>query len=176
MTTDERPDGGPGVEPRPAVDPPPAADVAVPRDVVAGPAGPDAGATAAGGAPPAEATAAGEATGATAAPAADALTADPAPGAAETGVATPSDPPDADTLAAVATPATIRRAPKVSAFITAGAVLGIVVGWVLASVFTGTTGEARTAVVLVTTVAAGVLGGLVGGGLATVADRRSTRR
>ena len=84
--------------------------------------------------------------------------------------------PDDETLAAIATPATVRRAPRFGPFIGAGAVLGGLVAWVLVLVFSGTTGEARTAVVLIVTAGGAILGGLVGAALAAAADRRSTRR
>jgi hypothetical protein len=84
--------------------------------------------------------------------------------------------PDADALAAIATPATVRRAPRIGRFIGAGVLVGVVVGWISASVASGTSGEARTLVVLVTTAALALLGGLIGAWLGTSADRRSRGR
>ena len=90
-------------------------------------------------------------------------------------------------LAQVAEPATVRHAPKFGAFITAGALVGIVVALVLVAVirpdaplvadgsgfisFLDGEGAVRT----VMGVAGAVLGGLVGGALAVLADRRSVR-
>jgi hypothetical protein len=91
-------------------------------------------------------------------------------------------------LAAVAEPAVVRHAPKYGAFITAGAVVGIVVALVLVAIirpeapwvsdgsgfisFLDGEGAVRT----VMAVAGAVLGGFVGGALAVLADRRSVRR
>jgi F0F1-type ATP synthase assembly protein I len=83
--------------------------------------------------------------------------------------------PDEATLAAIATPATGRRAPKVSAFITVGVLLGLVIGWVVGALGTGTTGEGRTGAILLTMLGFVVLGAIVASGLAVVADRRSLR-
>jgi hypothetical protein len=82
-------------------------------------------------------------------------------------------PPDPGELEAVATPATLRRAPRFGAFLRTGALAGAVVGLVLAIAFTGTEGEARTAAILLTTAGVAVLGTLVSAGLAVAADRRS---
>lgn len=96
--------------------------------------------------------------------------------------------PDEATLAGVAEPARVRRAPKIGAFITAGVLLGALIGLVLAlvagpgsdlvadgtafiSILDGQ-GGAR----LVCAVAGAVLGGLAGAGAAVAADRRSVRR
>lgn len=91
-------------------------------------------------------------------------------------------------LARVAEPAVVRRAPKFGAFITAGALLGIVVALVLVAVvrpevawvadgsgfisFLDGEGAVRT----VMAVAGAVVGALVGGALAVLADRRSVKR
>ncbi|MDM7832369.1 histidine kinase [Cellulomonas edaphi] len=88
-------------------------------------------------------------------------------------------------LEATATPATVRRAPKFSAFITFGALGGMVLGLLLAVVihpekrliadgtgfisFLDGEGAVRTVMV----VAVGVVGAFVGGALAVRADRRS---
>jgi len=90
-------------------------------------------------------------------------------------------------LLATAQPATVRRAPKYSVFIAAGAIVGIVLGLVLVAVvdpqvrwvsdgsgflpFLEGEGAVRTVVAL----GLGVVGGFVGGALAVLADRRSTR-
>ncbi|MFC4613547.1 histidine kinase [Cellulomonas algicola] len=97
----------------------------------------------------------------------------------------PPVPSEAELLA-TARPATVRRAPKYSVFIGAGAIVGIVVGLVLVAVLKDPqvrwiadgTGfvwflEGEGAVRTVTAVALGVLGGFVGGALAVLADRRS---
>ncbi|MEZ0447175.1 histidine kinase [Cellulomonas sp. ICMP 17802] len=96
--------------------------------------------------------------------------------------------PSEQELAQVAQPATVRHAPKFGAFITAGALVGIVVGLVLTAViqpeipraadgsgfisFLDGEGAVRTWMV----VAGAVLGGFVGGLVAILADRRSVRR
>ena len=87
----------------------------------------------------------------------------------------------------MAQPATVRHAPKYGAFITAGALVGIVVALVLVAVrpevpwvadgsgfisFLDGEGAVRT----VMAVAGGVLGGFLGGALAVLADRRSVAR
>jgi hypothetical protein len=87
----------------------------------------------------------------------------------------PAPVPDADTLERIATPAELRRAPKVSAFITTGVLVGVVLGWLLAVLGSGTSGEARTGAILLTAGGLGVLGATVGAGLAALADRRSVR-
>ncbi|WP_210767617.1 histidine kinase [Cellulomonas humilata] len=96
--------------------------------------------------------------------------------------------PSEQELAAVAEPATVRHAPKYGAFITAGALVGVVVALVLVAIirpaapwvsdgsgfisFLDGEGAVRT----VMAVAGAVLGGFVGGALAVLADRRSVRR
>jgi hypothetical protein len=94
--------------------------------------------------------------------------------------------PDEHELKRVATPATFRRAPKFSVFIGAGALVGAVLGLVLAFLTRGSavdvgtgfipvlggTGTARLEIVL----ALALLGALVGGVFAIGADRRSIRR
>ena len=93
--------------------------------------------------------------------------------------------PSEDELERTATPATVRRAPKFSAFITFGALGGMLLGFLLAVIvhpevrlvadgsgfisFLDGEGAVRTVMV----VAGGVLGGFVGGALAVRADRRS---
>ena len=90
-------------------------------------------------------------------------------------------------LLATAQPATVRRAPKFSAFIIVGALVGIVLGLVTNLVlranvplvaegtgfisFLDGEGTIRLLVMLL----GGVVGGFVGGALAVLADRRSTR-
>ena len=96
--------------------------------------------------------------------------------------------PSEQELAQVAQPATVRHAPKYGAFITAGAVVGILVGLVLTAViepaiprvadgsgfisFLDGEGAVRTWMAA----AGAVLGGFVGGLVAILADRRSVRR
>ncbi len=91
-------------------------------------------------------------------------------------------------LQRVATPATVRRAPKLSVFMTVGGLLGILIALVLVqvtasdgargsdgagfiSVFDGL-GSVRFLVGL----ALGVFGALAGGAVAVVLDRRSARK
>ncbi|MDQ0375022.1 histidine kinase [Cellulomonas humilata] len=96
--------------------------------------------------------------------------------------------PSEEELARVAEPATVRHAPKFGAFITAGALVGIVVALVLVAVvrpevpwvadgsgfisFLDGEGAVRT----VMAVAGAVLGGFLGGLAAVLADRRSVRK
>ncbi len=87
----------------------------------------------------------------------------------------PAPVPDADTLARLAAPAELRRAPQISAFITTGVLVGVVLGWLLAVLASGTSGEGRTGAILLTAGGLGVLGATVGAGLAALADRRSVR-
>jgi hypothetical protein len=105
--------------------------------------------------------------------------ADPSPGQAgvpgERAVPEEAAAPNEATLAAVATPAAVRRAPRIGAFVRTGVLLGAVVGWLLAILFTGTTGEGRTGSILLTTVGLAGFGALLGAGAAALADRRSTR-
>jgi hypothetical protein len=91
-------------------------------------------------------------------------------------------------LAREAQPATVRHAPKFGAFITAGALVGIVVALLLTLVVqpdvprvSDGSGflpflDGENAVRTVMAVAGAVLGGFLGGLLAVVADRRSVRR
>ncbi|QGQ18448.1 histidine kinase [Cellulomonas sp. JZ18] len=95
--------------------------------------------------------------------------------------------PSEEELARIATPATVRRAPRYGAFLRAGALLGAVVGLVLALVL-GPAGagagtdvgvlpflDGRNTVVALATLTGVVVGLLVGALLALRADRRSTR-
>ncbi|NNH07010.1 histidine kinase [Cellulomonas fimi] len=93
--------------------------------------------------------------------------------------------PSEDELLATARPARVRRAPKFSVFIGAGAIVGFVLGLVLVAVVrppvawvadgSGFIGflDGEGAVRTVTAVGLAVLGGFVGGALAVLADRRS---
>ncbi|KRD44124.1 histidine kinase [Cellulomonas sp. Root930] len=96
--------------------------------------------------------------------------------------------PSEEELAAVAEPAVVRHAPKYGAFITAGALVGIVAALILVAIvrpdvpwvadgsgfisFLDGEGAVRT----VMAVGGAVLGGFVGGAFAVLADRRSVRR
>ena len=96
-----------------------------------------------------------------------------------------ADPTEAELLR-TAVPATVRRAPRYGAFITAGMIVGLVVGLTLAVVldrgsvtdaggvlpFLGGSNGPR----LLSALTGGALGVLVGAGLALWADRRSLRR
>lgn len=95
--------------------------------------------------------------------------------------------PTEDELARTAEPATVRHAPKFGAFITAGALVAVVVALVLTEVVqpelpreADGSGfmpflDGENAVRTVMAVAGAVLGGFVGGLLAVLADRRSVR-
>jgi len=108
------------------------------------------------------------------------------PAAVPEAVAVP-EPTEAE-LAEVAEPALVRRAPKVGAFLTAGVLLGALLGLVAALV-AGPSSELRPdgsafigvldgqgGVRLASAFAGALLGALVGAGLALLADRRSVRR
>lgn len=96
--------------------------------------------------------------------------------------------PSEEELLRVAVPATVRRAPRYGAFLVAGALVGMVVGLVVALATAGTSGVTgddggvlpflggQDGVRWILLATGGVLGVLVGGALALVADRRSTRR
>lgn len=99
----------------------------------------------------------------------------------------PAPVPDEAELARVAEPATVRRAPKFGAFLTAGVLLGAVLGFVVA-VVTGSAveGDGGTGFIsfldgqgsarLLVALAGALLGALVAGTAAILADRRSVRR
>lgn len=99
--------------------------------------------------------------------------------------------PTEQELERVAADATVRRAPKFRAFITAGALLGLVIGLVLALVFARADSgqlaaeqgqafisafEGEGAIRFLSAAAGAVLGGLLGAAAAVWADRRSVRR
>jgi len=96
--------------------------------------------------------------------------------------------PSESELIREAQPATVRHAPKFGAFITAGAIVGIVVALVLTQAIqpdvprvSDGSGflpflDGENAVRTVMAVTGAVLGGFVGGLVAVVADRRSVRR
>ncbi|GAA2721830.1 hypothetical protein [Cellulomonas aerilata] len=84
--------------------------------------------------------------------------------------------PDDATLAEIAEPAQLRRAPRIGAFITTGVLVGAVAGWLLAVLGSGTSGEARTGAILLTAAGLAALGAILGSGFAALADRRSVRR
>ncbi len=104
----------------------------------------------------------------------------------------PAEPqlPTEEQLEQIAEDATVRRAPKIGAFITAGALLGIVLGFVLALIFANadpgalaaeqgqafiSAFEGEGAIRFISAAAGGCLGALVGAGAAVWADRRSRR-
>lgn len=100
---------------------------------------------------------------------------------------TPVPVPDEDELLRVAEPASVRRAPKFGAFVTAGVLLGAVLGFAVALV-TGSSveGDGGTGFIsfldgqgsarLLVSLAGATLGALVAGIAAIAADRRSVRR
>ena len=114
---------------------------------------------------------------------------DPQPTEPEQSPVTPDEDalPTPEELAA-APDATVRHAPKFGAFITAGAIVGFVVGLVATALVnpevplvTDGSGflpflDGENAVRTVMAVSGAVLGGFVGGLLAVIADRRSVRR
>jgi hypothetical protein len=95
--------------------------------------------------------------------------------------------PTEDELAATAQDAYVRRAPKIGAFLTVGVLLGALVGLVVAliagpgspirpdgSAFISVL-DGQGSVRLIMALSGGVLGALIGAGLAVRADRRSVR-
>ena len=112
----------------------------------------------------------------------------PTPGDAPDRTPEAPEVPDEATLAEVAEPARVRHAPRIGAFITAGALLGALLGLVLALVAGPGSGlvadgsafisvlDGQGGARLVCAVAGAALGALVGAGLAVAADRRSVRR
>jgi hypothetical protein len=112
----------------------------------------------------------------------------PAEGSDTDTAAAPGPVPSEAELEQIAEPATVRRAPRYGAFLVAGGVLGLVAGIALA-VLTGPDSPVRStgggflpfldgqgAVRTVMGVTGAVVGVVVGGLLALVADRRSGRR
>ncbi|WP_263118194.1 ATP synthase subunit I [Cellulomonas sp. RIT-PI-Y] len=99
--------------------------------------------------------------------------------------------PTEEQLERVAEDATVRRAPKIGAFITAGALLGLVIGFLLAVLFARadeatlaadagqafiSAFEGEGAIRFLSAVAGGCLGALLGAAAAVWADHRSRRR
>ncbi len=97
--------------------------------------------------------------------------------------------PDEAWLAAHAEPASVRRAPKLAAFVVAGALVGLVVGVVLALLADPSSGigedsgggvlpmlGGRNGVRVVVGLAGAFVGGMLGAAAALAADRRSTPR
>ena len=75
-----------------------------------------------------------------------------------------------------ARPVPVRRAPKFGAFITAGIVVGAVIGGLLGAVAPGGLLDNRTPAIVISAIGLGGLGALVAAGLAAWADHRSGRR
>lgn len=103
----------------------------------------------------------------------------------------PDEIPSEQELEELARDATVRRAPKIGAFITAGALIGIVLGFLIALLFAqanpedlaASQGQAfisafegEGAIRFLSAVAGGCIGALLGAGAAVWADRRSVRR
>ena len=99
-----------------------------------------------------------------------------------------ADVPSEAELARIATPATVRRAPRYRAFLVTGALVGMVVGLVVAFATAAGSGVGESdggvlpflggqnGVRWILAVSFGVVGTFVGGAIAVLADRRSTRR
>lgn len=96
----------------------------------------------------------------------------------------PRQVPDAEELARVAEPATVRRAPRYRAFVLSGVVVGVLVAFVLVLTLGGGRDDAPdsglpdlgTAPVLIfTALTFAVVGALLGGLIALLLDRRSRR-
>lgn len=113
---------------------------------------------------------------------------EPVTGAPAAPADVPAAAPDEAELARVATPATVRRAPRYGAFLVTGALVGMVAGLVVAfatAAGSGVAGEdggvlpflgGQNGVRWVLALGLGVVGAFVGGALAVLADRRSARR
>ncbi|MFS0705551.1 hypothetical protein AB6N23_13625, partial [Cellulomonas sp. 179-A 9B4 NHS] len=104
----------------------------------------------------------------------------------ESASSVPAAPPSEAELERVATPATVRRAPRYRSFMVAGALVGAVVGLVLALVLAdgdavgGGGGmlpflDGVSGVRALSTLTGAVVGTFAGGLAAVLADRRSTR-
>ncbi|WP_250443771.1 histidine kinase [Actinotalea sp. C106] len=88
----------------------------------------------------------------------------------------PAPVPDAEELERVATPASVRRAPRYRGFVVAGALLGILVAVPTVLLWRGGTNELGLGpVVVFTGLTLAVLGAILGAVVAVVADRRSRR-
>ncbi len=99
----------------------------------------------------------------------------------------PAAVPSEDELARIATPATVRRAPRYRAFVVTGALVGALVGLVLALALASGSGAASTSVGMLPlldgqngvralcALGGAVVGVFAGGALALLADRRSRR-
>lgn len=110
-----------------------------------------------------------------------------APGADPDDRAEPAVVPSEDELARIATPATLRRAPRYRAFLVTGGLVGAVVGLVLAFLLADGSGvtaatvgmlpllDGQNGVRAVCAVGGALVGTFAGGALALAADRRSTR-
>lgn len=70
----------------------------------------------------------------------------------------------------------MRRAPRIGAFLTTGALVGIVLGAFLGAVAPGTLLEDRTPAMIMSAIGLGGLGALVAAGLVVWADHRSLSR
>lgn len=100
----------------------------------------------------------------------------------------PTPVPTEAELAEVAEPARVRRAPKIGAFIVAGALLGALLGLVAALVVGPDSGLVADGTAFIglldgqgsarffSALIGAVVGGFAGAGLALLADRRSLRR
>lgn len=103
-------------------------------------------------------------------------------------MSTPSEPgtppsgaplPDAEELARISTPATVRHAPRYRAFVLSGVVLGVILAFVLVSLVGTDPGGAESLgsgpVFVFVALILGLVGALLGALVALVLDRRSRR-
>ncbi|MDQ0425996.1 MULTISPECIES: histidine kinase [Cellulomonas] len=100
----------------------------------------------------------------------------------------PGDVPSEAELERIATPATVRRAPRYRAFMVTGALVGVVVALVVAFATAGSSGVAsddggvlpflggQNGVRWLLALTGAVVGCFAGGGVAAFVDRRSARR
>ncbi|UCN15428.1 histidine kinase [Cellulomonas iranensis] len=100
----------------------------------------------------------------------------------------PGDVPSEAELERIATPATVRRAPRYRAFMVTGALVGVVVALVVAFATAGSSGVAsddggvlpflggQNGVRWLLALTGAVVGSFAGGGVAAFVDRRSARR
>ena len=87
----------------------------------------------------------------------------------------PEESASAEELDRIALPATLRAAPRFSAFVLSGGLGGFVVGFLLGALLPNSTGAGRGTVGLFIGLGIGVLGALAGGLIAVWLDRDTPR-
>lgn len=98
------------------------------------------------------------------------------PGGGEPGRPDGPREPDGAELARIATPGTVRRAPRYRAFVAVGVLAGLLLAVPIVLLWPGPATElGRGPVVLFTGLTLAVVGGILGAAAAVLADRRSRR-